>query len=108
MEVKVKDFNPKYDKIEFLIIESESYLQDFGIANLQTIKKEFGEYYVYSYKDFDDTKSTSVMIGKAPLYDCKEDTTLHWIKEDLKRKGVIKWVITYITHIKPMAKKPIL
>lgn len=66
MEVKVKDFNPKYDEIEFLIIESELYMQSFGIAALQTIKKEFGEYYVYSYKDFDDTKSTSVMIGKAP------------------------------------------
>ena len=66
MEVKVKDFNPKYDEIEFLIIESGLYLQSFGIASLQTIKKKFGEYYVYSYKDFDDTKSTSVMIGKAP------------------------------------------
>ena len=91
MKVKVKDFNPKYDEIEFFLIESESYSQSFGIANLQTIKKAFGEYYVYSYRDFDDTKSTSVLIGKAP-----------------KRKGVIKWVITYITHIKPMAKKPIL
>ena len=88
MEVKVKDFNPKYDEIEFLIIESGLYLQDFGIANFQTIKKEFGEYYVYSYTNFDDTKSTSVIIGKAPLFDCEEDTTLHWIKEDLKRKGL--------------------
>ena len=86
MEVKVKDFNPKYDEIEFLITKSQS----FGIATLQTFKKAFAEYYVYSYTDFDDTKSTSMIIGKAPLYDCEEDTTLHWIKEDLKRKGVIK------------------
>ena len=93
MEVKVKDFNPKYDDIELLellLYKSELYLQIIDIAKLQTIKKEFGEYYVYSYTNFDDTKSTSVMIGKAPLYDCEEDTTLHWIKEDLKRKGVIK------------------
>ena len=87
MKVKVKDFNPKYDEIEFLITKSQS----FGIATLQTFKKAFAEYYVYSYKDFDDTRLTSVVICKPP-----------------KRKGVIKWVITYITHIKPMAKKPIL
>ena len=93
MKVKVKDFNPKYDEIEFLellLYKSELHLQIIDIVKLQTIKKEFGEYYVYSYTDFEDTKSTSVIIGKAPLYDCEEDTTLHWIKEDLKRKGVIK------------------
>ena len=76
MKIKVKDFNPKYDEIEFLITKSKSYSQSFGIANLQTFKKAFGEYYVYSYKDFEDTKSTSVWIGNVP-----------WTKKNLKRKA---------------------
>lgn len=76
MKVKVKDFNPKYEKIE-LVLYSERYLI-VELQTLKTLKRIYGEYYVYSYKVFEDTKSISVIIGKEPLYDCEEDTTPHW------------------------------
>lgn len=76
MKVKVKDFNPKYEIIE-LAIYSERYLI-VELQTLKTLKRNYGEYYVYTYKVFEDTKSISVIIGKEPLYDCEEDTTPHW------------------------------
>lgn len=80
MKVKVKDFNPKYEEIELLLC-NERCIQPMSIVELQKIKRIYGEYYVYSYKYFEDTKSTSVIIGKEPKYDCEEDTTPHWTFE---------------------------
>lgn len=90
MKVKVKDFNPKYKTIELMLYKNEITFQTIDIFKLQKLKKMFGKYCVYSYKYFEDTKSTNVIIGKEPLYDCEEDTTPHFTGEDLKRTGFIK------------------
>lgn len=78
MKVKVKDFNPKYETIELLVYKTATWFIAIGTVELQKLKRIYDEYYVYSYKYFEDTKSTSVIIGKEPKYDCKEDTTSHW------------------------------
>lgn len=77
MKVKLKDFECKYHTIE-LLIDNGSWWDIKGIYKLEKIKKKYGDYYVYSYKYFEDIKTTSVIITKEPEFDCEEDTTPHF------------------------------
>lgn len=83
MKIKLKDFSCKRGVVEF-ILETEKGFARLGKHNLEDLKRsKYKDYYVYSYKYFEDTKTTSVIVGKEPLHDCEEDTTPHLSKIEI-------------------------
>lgn len=94
MKVLLKDFETKYPRIELKIDKSDRLIFKPGIHNLEDLKKQYGYYYVVSYKYFDDTRTTSVVISKKPD-DCEEDTTPHLTNEER---------ITLILKLKSMGR----
>lgn len=83
MKIKLKDFSCKWEVIEFKLDTEKGFVR-LGKHNLEDLKRsKYKDYYVYSYKYFEDTKTTSVIVGKEPLYDCEEDTTPHLSKIEI-------------------------
>ena len=84
MKVLLKDFECKWHNVEFKVDKKNRFVCFPRIRTLEQAKQEYGDYYVYSYKYFEDTKSTSIIVGKTPKWDCEEDTTPHFTKEQVE------------------------
>lgn len=85
MKVKLKDFECKYHDIEFIIDKEDRMIVKPGIHKLEDLVKQYGDYYVWSYKYFDDTETTSVIVGKTDKWDCEEDKTPHFTPEQVQK-----------------------
>lgn len=57
----VKEYNPKYPVLEIIIGDLE-YGMPIGIFSQKKAVKKFGNYKILSIMDFNDTKSTSLIL----------------------------------------------
>ena len=88
MKVLVKDFKcEKYtDKVELSIDKGNRFICSPSLHTLDELVKKYPNYYVYSYKFYEDTKSLSLVIGKSPEWDCEEDKNKLVIDEETLEK----------------------
>lgn len=63
MDTKLKDYEPKYQLIEFLI-ENEKGIIIKGVYSFNKLIKKYGEYTICSVKNYDDTHSTSIIVRR--------------------------------------------
>lgn len=62
--MKFKDLKPKYRTIE-LLIDSGSFIPEYGVkSDFEVLKSVYGKHEVLSTKNFDDIKTTSIIISK--------------------------------------------
>lgn len=63
--IKVKDYKPKYQKIELVISDKEaSFVRlDIKVKNFKEVVEKYGNYQVLSVANYDEPKSTSMVIG---------------------------------------------
>lgn len=65
MEVRLKDFKPKYNMIEPVLTDVKcSHMLPIWKTRFSDLIKKYGECYVYSVRDYKDTKTTSICFGK--------------------------------------------
>ena len=57
---KLKNFKPKYNNIELIIDEGNKFF--ITMLTIEKVKQEFPEYEIESVKDYEDTKTTSIII----------------------------------------------
>ena len=62
--MKVKEFNPKYKAIELIIYDSQTdeMYGFFKIFTWSEVVKKYGEYSICSVYDYNDTRTTSIII----------------------------------------------
>lgn len=61
----VKDYSPKYPLLEIIISDSEcSYIYKMEKCNKKKALKKYGDYKILSIMDFNDTKSTSLILKR--------------------------------------------
>ena len=53
-------FKPKYDTLEIIIPEERKV----GLLSRKEATKRYGDYLIVSKKDYDDTRSTSLILKK--------------------------------------------
>lgn len=59
----LKDYRPKYSKLE--VIEANGYFgTPIGIFTEKKAKKKYGDWIIASIMDFNDTKTTSVILNR--------------------------------------------
>lgn len=58
---KVKNYKPKYNYIEAITVNDETF-RVIGLFRWDTFLKRFGECPIESVHDYDDTKSTSIVV----------------------------------------------
>lgn len=62
-KIKAKNIKTKYDVIEVVMSNKEGYrIIPIGLVKKDEFIEKFGEFDVLSTKDFEETKSTSVII----------------------------------------------
>lgn len=66
MAIKAKDFKAKagYNRYEVMIMRGDMFVSIHDIVNQKRLIKEFGDLYVASFKYFDDTKTTSIILSE--------------------------------------------
>lgn len=86
MKTLVKDFKcEKYtNRIELSIDKGNRFIFSPSLHTLDELVKKYPNYYVYSYKFYEDTKSLSLVIGKSADWECEEDKNPHLSKDQLE------------------------
>lgn len=59
----VKDYVPKYKTIELIEVkETYPFAKPIGLFPFKKVKKEYGDRKIHSVMDFNDTRTTSIII----------------------------------------------
>lgn len=67
VNIPLKEFKPNYKYLEVLIKNENSFFI-YGIKRYDKVLKKFGDYNVASARDYDDTKTTSVILEELKFY----------------------------------------
>ncbi len=65
--MKLKDLKTKYNMIELIVRGKTFFTTVIELVSLEKAKKIYGDYVVESVKDFEDTKTTSVIVEREKL-----------------------------------------
>lgn len=98
--MKVKDFEPLYTVIEPIRVKDPgSYfhsmdllkvlrLLDYSVPIMkwEKFRKKYGDCYIYSIRDFEDTKSTSIMFGNVDM-GAEPAMSVHEVNGDITWKN---------------------
>lgn len=68
VNIPLKEFKPNYKYLEVLIKKGENSIFIYGIKRYDKVLKKFGDYNVASARDYDDTKTTSVILEELKFY----------------------------------------
>lgn len=58
----IEDYKPKYQDIELLVAYNWLEMEIIGQYKWKEVKKDYGKRMILSVKDYDDTKTTSIII----------------------------------------------
>lgn len=61
--MKLGEYKPKYRTIE-LIVMNRIGMQSLRLVDIETAKKEFGNFEIRSVRDYDRTKTTSIIVTR--------------------------------------------
>lgn len=61
--MKLNEYKPKYQMIE-LIVMNRIGMQSLRLVDIDTAKKEFGNFEIRSVRDYDRTKTTSIIVTR--------------------------------------------
>ncbi len=59
---KVDEFKPKYNQVELMVAYNWLEMEVLGTMSWYEVRKKYPNRMVLSFKDYDDTKTTSVII----------------------------------------------
>lgn len=62
--MKVKEFNPRYEKIELLRCIKNEYITFIGIITWELVKHKYGNYKILHVFNYDEVKTTSMIISR--------------------------------------------
>lgn len=67
----LKDYKPKYKMIELIENQDEfPFIKNMFLINIANAQKQFGDREVLSVKDYDDTRTTSIIMSEGATQKC--------------------------------------